>query len=236
MKTISKRLTGHRALTKTLLRLVLGLSVLPSDAIADDRPAFGYIRLVNAVATGDGALRLSIDGVDVNPPGYRLGDITGGIGLSPGAHRISVEREGVETGKTTIRLAKDETLTLIPFAEILPRTDERPPRAVIRILRLNPGPPITTRDAVFVSVCQEPEIKVDLGTGNGWMDIRVQRLTTERRPLAERHGYVPLRVQGKDRPAMEVSSPGTYLVLLYEDPAGKVLTLNFPDLRYLSSD
>lgn len=236
MKTISESPANCHSLVKMLRLLIPVLPCLSASTIADERPSLGYIRLVNAVAAGDGVVRLSIDGVDPNPSGYRLGDITGGIGLTPGKHRIQIEREGVETGKTTIRLAKDETLTLIPFTEILPPTEERPQRAAIRILRLNPGPPVAKRDAIFISVCQQPEVRVDLGAENGWTETRIRRLVTERLPVTESHGYVPLRVQGKELPAMEVSTPGTYVVLLYEDPAGKVLTLNFPDLRYLSPD
>jgi hypothetical protein len=41
-----------------------------------------------------------IDGEDIFPKGYDLGQRTGGFGLKAGAHTISIKKTGVETGTT----------------------------------------------------------------------------------------------------------------------------------------
>src|SRR5690606_29850884 len=118
--------------------------------------------LINAVAQGEGPVHLLVDGDDLNPEGYRLGDVTRGIGLTPGVHRIAVKRTGVETGETNVKVEADDTTTLIPFAEKVPASDDKPVHWAMRILRLKQKEPETERSATFVSVCQEPEIKVEL--------------------------------------------------------------------------
>ncbi|RYD17171.1 MAG: hypothetical protein EOP88_27980, partial [Verrucomicrobiaceae bacterium] len=49
----------------------------------------GFIRLANAVAPGTGRVVLQVDGENLNPKGYKLGDVTGGIPLKPGAHEVT---------------------------------------------------------------------------------------------------------------------------------------------------
>lgn len=234
MRTISERIRS--ACSRLLRHFAAALLVSTGSANAEAEARYGYIRLINAVAQGDGPVQLLVDGEDLNPGGYFLGDITGGIGLKPGVHRIAVRRDGVETGETNVRVGTDDTTTLIPFAEKVPASDDKPAHWAIRILRLKQKETEAGRSATFVSVCQEPEIKVELGAGGEWTAAHVKRLSTAQLPVRESHGYVPIRVNGTELPAMEVAAPGTYVVLLYQDAAGKVLTLNYRDIRFLSAD
>lgn len=200
-------------------------------------PGYGYVRIVNAVARGTGSVMVLIDGENVNSAGYKLGAVTGGIGLKPGSHSVTIKREGAEGGTTTVNVVKDETTTLIPFAEKVPAADDKPATWAIRILRLKEQAAQHERGATFVSVAREPEIKVEVGRGRGqWDSATVERLSIARLPVKESSGYVPIRINGEALPAMAVPSAGNYVVIIYEDAEGKMRSLNFRDIKFLSAD
>lgn len=232
------------ALSNSIRRLVpvlCALSLLPAAATAQDKPAaarkVGFVRLVNTVAQGDKPLELLIDGESMNPDGYQLGDVTGGIGLAPGSHSVTVKREGVEPGTTRIDLVADSTVTLIPFAEKVPATDDKPAHWTIRILRLKQMDPETARTATFVSVSQSPEHEVEIRDPKGnWTKVTVKRLTIARSPILYPEGYVPLRMKSGKIPSIPVGEPGNYVVVLYDDASGVTKALNLQDYKYLSAD
>jgi hypothetical protein len=75
---------------KTLTRLLIAalLLVAPSltHAQEDGPPQVGFIRIVNAVAPGLGLANVFVDGDDIFPKGYQLGQRTGGIGAHARRH------------------------------------------------------------------------------------------------------------------------------------------------------
>jgi hypothetical protein len=231
MRTISK-------FPRLLIFLTAGLLTgVASVSAQEPETKFGYVRLVEALAQGTGPVTLTIDGKNKNPDGYTLGDVTGGIGLKPGAHAVTIKREGVKDGTTTVNVVKDETTTLIPFAEKIPASDDKPAHWEIRILRLKQKEAQSERGAIFVSVSQEPEVRVELGTPDGnWVPGIVKRLTTTEMEVKEANGYVPLKVNGVKLPSMEVASKGNYVVVIYEDADGKIKSLNFRDIKFLTAD
>lgn len=210
------------------------LSLTAQDPAAE-KP--GFVRLVNAVAQGRDKLQLSIDGEMMNPDGYRLGDVTGGIGLKPGSHQITLKRPGVDEGNTRIHLDAASTVTLIPFAEWVPATEDMPGRWALRILRLKQMEPETKRSATFVSVSQVPEHEVEISAPDGtWTKVFVKRLAIATTPIHYPEGYVPLRCKSGKLPSIPVGSPGNYVVVLYDDAAGNLQALNLQDYKYLSAD
>jgi hypothetical protein len=200
-------------------------------------PDLGYIRLVNAVAHGEGNLTLHINGENMHPKGYRLGAVTGGMGFPAGTQRVTIRRDGVEEGSTNVILEKGATTTLIPYAERIPASDEKPAHWAIRILRLKQMDPESERSATFVSVASLPEIRVELGIkDDDWTSGFVKRLGVTQLPAKEAGGYVRLRVNNVELDAMAVPNAGNYVVVIYEDAEQKLKTLNFRDIRFLSAD
>ena len=225
MKTIFKTLFILTA-TTTLL-----LAQKPSD-----QPT-GFIRVVNAVAPGTGKVSLLINGEVMRPQGYNLGDATGGIALPAGSHKVLIKREGVKEGGTTVALAKDTTVTLIPFAEKVPASDQEPGHFTVRLLRLKQRQPESGRTATFVSVSANPELKVELASEGGkWASVFVKRLTIGEVALDYSQGYAPVRVNGEVIKPIPIGGPGNYVVVLYDDPEGKLQSLYFRDFKFLSAD
>ncbi|MCX6877966.1 MAG: hypothetical protein NTW21_29745 [Verrucomicrobia bacterium] len=221
------------------LACVLGCCWLVAPTAAPETPPrkVGFVRIVNALAQGQDRLQLLIDGEVMNADGYQLGDVTGGIGLTPGAHQITLKRVGVRDGVTRIALVADNTVTLIPFAERVPASDDQAAHWAMRILRLKQLDPETKRTATFVSVSQTPEHEVEIRAPNGkWTKVFVKRLTLARTPIHYPEGYVPLRCKSGKLPSIPVGEPGNYVVVLYDDAEGKLQALNLQDYKYLSAD
>ena len=197
----------------------------------------GFIRLADAVATGTGQLELLVDNSSINPAGYKLGDVTGGVALKPGSHEITIRREGNKEGKTKVSIVANETTILIPFSEKVPASDTEPAHWEIRVLRLKQQAPESERSATFVSVSQNPEIKVEIRDPEGkWSSVFVKRLAVAQAPILYPRGYVPIKIGETDLQPIPVSDIGNYVVLLYDTPEGEVRALNFRDQKFLSAD
>ena len=69
-----------------------------------------------------------------------------------------------------------------------------------------------------------------------WNPVIVKRLAVAQAPLLYPRNYVPLRSGGKNLEPVPVSEQGNYVVLLYDDEAGQLQTVNFRDFKFLSAD
>lgn len=225
---------------KTIFKAILAFAGSVSLIFAEKDPAAaptGFIRMVNAISYGTGKVNLIIDGEDMRPQGYVVGDATGGIGMKAGSHKITIKREGVKEGTTTVQLDKDQTVSLIPFAELVPASDLVPKHYEIRILRLKQKQVDFSRMATFVSVSSLPEIKVELADENAkWATVFVKRLAISETPLNYSQGYAPAKVNGEAIKPLPIGGKGNYVVVLYDDDAGKLQSLYFRDYKFLSAD
>lgn len=224
-----------RTSSECLNACLVSLFVLALPAAAE--PKGGFVRLANALTHGTGQLTMEIDGANVNAKGYKPGDVTGGISLAAGMRTVRFSREGVMEGNTRVKVAPNETTILIPFAERVPATDDVPAHWAIRILRLKQRDSEKGRSASFVSVSQNPEIRVNMRDPDGkWTPVYVKRLAVTQAPIRFPRGYVPLKTAAGDLASIPVASKGNYVVLLYDDEQGKVRSVNFKDRKYLSAD
>jgi hypothetical protein len=225
---------------KTIFSTFVVLAATFPQLSAQDQPAkppAGFIRVVNAVAAGTGNVNLLINGEDMRPSGYLLGDATGGIGLRAGSQKVTIQKEGVQEGSTTVNLGKDQTVTLIPFSEQIPATDQEPAHHVIRMLRLRQKEVESGRTATFVSVSATPELKVEVESETGKRTaVFVKRLMVAETPLNYSQGYAPVLVNGSPIKSIPIGGAGNYVVVLYDDAEGKVQSLYFRDFKFLSAD
>lgn len=220
-----------------LRKTVFAIALFPLSLAAEETPKNGFIRMANALSLGTGMLTMEIDGKKTSEDGYKLGALTGGISLPPGDHKVKFMREGVKEGSTRVNVASNETTTLIPFAEKVPATDQVPAHWEIKILRLKQKDPEMERSATFTSVSQNSEVKVEMREPDGkWNPVYVKRLAVAQAPINYPRGYVPLRTADGEINSIPVASAGNYVVLLYDDQAGKIRSLNFRDKKFLSAD
>ncbi len=202
----------------------------------DDQPEVGFVRIVQAVAPGEGNANFLIDGEDIFPKGYKLGQRTGGFGLKAGSHKIEIRKKGVETGKTTITLAKGETLSLVGYAEKEPPAKEGdPPVWKMKILRLKQSDPESGYRMALISLCSSEGINVTAeiqGKPKPEL-IYVPRLTIASSSLGKSKPEVVLKVAGESVALIAPEDPGNYVIVLYEDESGKVKALSFYDPKFV---
>jgi hypothetical protein len=223
---------------KMIFKILAVLLVTASAVVAQgDEKKVGYIRLIHALAPGEGKLSLILDGADVYPSGYQLGNATGGIGVKAGRCKVVIRRDGVEEGETDVDVVMGETTTVIPFAERIPATDDKPAHWQIRILRLKQTKRQEGRVATFVSVSVQPEVTVEMREPEGgWSKVFVKRFGTANLPMNYPEGYVPLRVGEQKLSPIPVMDEGTYVVVLFDDAEGKLASISFRDFMHLTAE
>lgn len=212
------------------------VSLLLSMSSEGKPPEVGFIRIVNAVAVGQGKAAFSIDGRNLYEGGYALGQTTGGYGVKAGSFEVEVSKEGVKTGKTKVNLETGETMTVIAFAELVPAgKEEDPPEWEIRLLRLKQQEKESGYGLSLVSVCKHEEIPVNVAFEGRktLMSAFARRLAITKVELGTRRGEVV--VSSGEEPLAHVStdSPGNYVVILYQDPDGSVKAISFYDPKFV---
>lgn len=223
---------------RTISNIIAAACLLLGCASAQeqDKPQVGFVRIVHAVAAGEGKAHMLIDGEDIFPKGYELGQRTGGFGLKAGAHTIAIKKDGVETGTTKISLANGETMTLIGFAEkVEPKKEGDPPTWVTRILRLKQSDPERGYRMTLISVCDKEEIMVKAEVqGKGARETaHVKRLSTTMVDLGRSKGEVLVKIGDEILTTVSPDDPGNYVVLLYQDMDGKTKAISFFDPKFV---
>lgn len=218
-----------------LLVLILGAVVAYAQ---DGPPEIGFIRLVNVVAPGEGNTGLRIDGEEMYPKGYKLGQRTGGIGLKAGQRKIEVSKEGVEDGKTSVSVVTGETTTLVAFAEKVETEDEDEPfKWKARILKLKQKDAEKGYRLTVISVCSKPDVTFRIATEarRALELITVKRFDTGSVDLGMARGDVELRLKGVDEVlcGLSLDEPGNYVVVIYDDGEGKEQALTFYDPKFV---
>jgi hypothetical protein len=220
---------------RTIFKFLLVFACVSCPLLAQDEAEvpMGFIRIVNAVSAGAGEVHVLIDGADIRPQGYQPGDVTGGIALLAGNHKLSIRREGVRQGSTTVALDADQTVTFVAFAESIPATESEPAHVAVRMLRLKQTDSEGDRTATFVAVSARPELRVELADENGgWTPVLVKRRLVEKVPLKFSQGYAPARVEGGVIKPIPISGKGNYVVVLYDDREARLRSIFYRDLNF----
>lgn len=224
---------NQRLRSGTLILILLSVTRVWAQK---DPPEVGFIRIVQAVAPGEGNANFLIDGEDIFPKGYKLGQRTGGLGLKAGPHTVTIKKAGVETGRTKITLGKGETLSLVAFAEKEPPVKAGdPPVWKMRILRLKQSDPERGYRLALVSLCPGDGVNVVAeirGKSKSKM-IYAPRMTIASSNLGKSKPEVVLKVAGEVISLIATEDPGNYVVVLYEDENGKVKALSFYDPKFM---
>jgi hypothetical protein len=224
---------------KMIFRFV-AIAVLTSgfpSAFSQDSPTdVGFIQLINAIAQGKGNAKFEINGEELYPNGYKLGDMTGGFGLKVGTHEVAIKKEGVLQGNTKLSVVKGETMTLIGFAERKESKKEGdPPVWQTKILRLRQNTPGPGYHITFISVCDKPVINVETlaERQKNSLSHSIKRLATTSFRVGGGQSEVEVKVNGKLVTHVSTDDPGNYVVLLYQDAAGEIKALSFFDPKFV---
>ena len=225
-----------KMISKIFAATLCMFGVISSASGKATSPEVGFLRIINAIAPGNGTTRVLIDGEELFSKGYELGQRSGGIGLAAGPHTVTLQKNGVESGTTKIELKSGETLSLIGFAEKIPATDEdAPPRWTTKILKIKQNDPERGFRMTLLSVCDLDEVKVD-AIIPGQKDIttaHVKRLTTAAIDLGNTRSEAMVKVGGEVITTISPDEPGNHVVVLYQDADGKIRALTFFDPKFV---
>jgi hypothetical protein len=225
-----------KMISKIFAATLCMFGVIASASGKATSPEVGFLRIINAIAPGDGTTRVLIDGEELFPKGYQLGQRSGGIGLAAGPHTVTLQKNGVESGTTKIDLKSGETLSLIGFAEKIPATDDHAPqRWTTKILRLKQSDPERGFRMTLLSVCDLDEVKVE-AIIPGKSDIttaHVKRLATAAIDLGNTRSEAMVKVGGEVITTISPDEPGNHVVVLYQDADGKIRALTFFDPKFV---
>ena len=205
---------------------------------AETPPKTGFIRLVQAVAPGTGSVNVRIDGEDLFPQGYDLGQCSGGMGFEVGEHRIEIVKPGVLRTTVKISLAEGETVTLVAYAERRdpPAGAESRTKWKMMVLHLRQPPPAPGFHLTMVSVSSREEIPVKTmmaGKRNPAVSL-VRRIDPVGVPLG-RSGGDMLDLQSGEMILGHVSldEKGEYVVILYDKEDGGLGMVSFYDPKHM---
>ena len=225
-----------KMISKILAATLCLFGVISSANGKATSPEVGFLRIINAIAPGNGTTRVLIDGEELFPKGYQLGQRSGGIGLAAGPHTVTLQKNGVESGTTKFDLKSGETLSLIGFAEKIPATDDHaPPRWTTKILKLKQSDPERGFRMTLLSVCELDEVKVD-AIIPGKKDIttaHVKRLSTAVIDLGTTRSEAMVKVGGEIISTVSPDEPGNHVVVIYQDAEGKIHALTFFDPKFV---
>ncbi|GAA5481047.1 hypothetical protein [Haloferula sargassicola] len=223
---------------KTIFKTLLMLAIVSGARVnGQNDEKYGFIRLVNALAPGEGSTELLLDGNNLYPDGYNLGDATGGMGVPVGTCNVTIRKEGVTEGMTKVKIEQGATTTVIPFGERVPATDQEPAHWEVRILRLKQKAESNKREATFVSVSQKPEVSVEMRDPAGnWDKYLVKRFGTTVAPMKYPEGYIPLRAGKTELPSIPVMDVGNYVVVLFDGPDGDLQSISFRDFHHVTAE
>jgi hypothetical protein len=225
-----------KMISKILAATLCLFGVISSANGKATSPEVGFLRIINAIAPGNGTTRVLIDGEELFPKGYQLGQRSGGIGLAAGPHTVTLQKNGVESGTTKFDLKSGETLSLIGFAEkISAADDDAPPRWTTKILRLKQSDPERGFRMTLLSVCDLDEVKVD-AIIPGKSDIttaHVKRLATAVIDLGSTRSEAMVKVGGEIISTVSPDEPGNHVVVIYQDAEGKIRALTFFDPKFV---
>ena len=222
---------------RTIFSVLAAIVVWAPSVRAQVVPSeIGFVRMVNAVAPGEGNTNVLIDGKDGFAEGYRLGQLTGAVGLKAGSHSIAFKKAGVGSGATKVSLEAGETWSLIGFAERVPAgAKDEPPVWAMKILRLKQSDPERGYRLTLVSVCEEDEVKVTAVTGDGGAGkvAHVKRMKTALLDLGKSRREAILKVGNTKITTISPDRPGNYVVVIYQNAEGKFRALSFYDPKYV---
>lgn len=217
--------------------LIFCAGFLLGDALHGQQeiPKFGFVRIVNAVCQGVGNAKFNVDGKDIYPHGYMLGQTSGGLSIKQGSHTIAVSKEGIGKGSTKIDLVTGETTTVIAFAQMVPAAKEGdPPIWTIKLLHLKQREVSKGYGLTLVSVADESETALQLAIqGKGTIEkTAVKRLGVTNIDLGEARGEVFVKIHNHIMTTVSLDTPGNYVVVVYQTEGAGPAAIYFFDPKF----
>jgi hypothetical protein len=206
-------------------KLVIALVCLGGTAFGQAAPPPGHFRFVNAAGLA-GKISLTVDALKLKPEGFASGETTGSIGILSGSPKFTVSSAEAGTATATLSVQPNSSTTMIAYTKV---TVDARTNTIKKALQLLPrvNPPVNNgRHFQLLYVSSQAAVDVVLnGTPqriNAMREVNGQELPG---------GDIKVEQAGKVIVTFTAPQAGNFLVLLYDDAAGKLAGVVLADYK-----
>lgn len=214
---------------RALYNLTIWLTLFSAMSVPAQEPtpnmALGYLRFVNATGF-EGLLKVSLDGVDINPKGYVTGQATGAVGLIPKACQIEMKHDTLGELKISIILKPGmvSAVVALPLVEKEPKPGEKPKVELIH--QVIESPPAAKGRAPTVTILQTtPMETMDLKVGS--QSCAAARMKPETVTLTGFAEFTPVTLGDKKLATLNFTDPTDQVLVLFTNEQGLVKQVSF---------
>ena len=195
----------------------------------------GFFRIVNVVAAGEGNLKMTMEGKEYWPQGFKLGQRTGGIGMKAGKKEFVLRKDGCKGVKRSLDVVAGETQTFVCYAEPVRDEDGKIIDWELKIARLRQHTPEKGIFVTIVSFCEEKELAIEINeTASGEVvKVAVPKMKTTRAKLASGLVSAEIKYQGEVVTNVMAEKAGNYVVMLYNAVDGAKKGMVFYDPKFV---
>ena len=208
---------------KSRLLLVLFNCYVAHLAVAQQSSGQGSFRFVNATSI-PGKVFLAIDGKKLRPEGFDSGNTTGAIGILAGTHRFAVSSPSNGTAEVSASVQPGSSVTMIAYCKTVidPRT--RQPTEVLQLLPRQNPPHTRARQFQLLFLSSRPSIDLTINGQNRSVSA-LREIGSDQLPTTQ------IKIEHGTKPVVTFDAPeaGNFLVVIFEDKAGKVSGVVIPD-------
>lgn len=237
-------------ITRAIFILFLTLATLQAadkkkaNKVEEPPPPPAHLLFVNAVEDR-GFTFIVLNGQDVQPRGFRNGQVTGWLGVPAGAHKVQVEHQPLGLVEKETELASDSHHALIAYNHSQPQPEtRRPPRPTIGVLWLACD---AVKDAgkktgdgkvplVIVNATSRPDVLLKVGA----LKLKAKRLDPLKTRVPVEGNFLALNLADiptnsdtteADEPSalasINIEEKAVFYVVLHEKTPGEVGAVTF---------
>ena len=181
---------------------------------AQPEPTEGLYSFVFTVPSKEPVM-MKINGENPKPRGFECGFVTSGLLTSLGSKTIEVSCAGWTAKPTAIQVTPAVSPIILIGLDETPGSSTTPPKKFLRISSARNLPPSEGWNYQIVYLSPNPEVSLTIDGARQtlvkWKPVK----------LKTKAGSVHLATASGSIAHLNPAEPGNYLIVLYEDPAGK---------------
>lgn len=198
----------------------------------------GYLRFMNLVDAGSGKTTLKIDGKNVKPSGFSLGQRSGAVPFKAGTLKFVLSKEGCLSAEREVKIAVGQSKTVVAFAEEVFDEEGQSLGWQIKLATLEQHTPESGLMVTFVSFCKEDALDLEIReamTGKTYKQTVNKRRTARVKLVEEGRVRATVTCQGETLGRIRVDEHGNYVAMIFEGDDGKRKMETFYDPEFLVS-
>lgn len=227
-------ITKYLLLFSLILTPVCAQTATPSEQGGHSKTV-GFLRLIHLAANGEDPLHFFVQGKDIFPEGYTLGQATGGMTYPQGILSIKASKKGCKTTTRKLPIHPQITTTLVAYSEPIRDEEGRIIEWQLRLTSLQQKDKAKGVSITLVSLCPDPILTVDITGLNKRAFIQQVSIPSRRiQTITLKKSQEYTRVIYNNKPLTFFSSdePGNYVVMIYQDKEGNKKALSYYDLKF----